>query len=261
MSKKRIYLSPALHGIDNPTKCPTSCSENTHCGAYMDKLQARLTSLGFEVKRGGNATGTGAMYDRVAESNAFKPYIHYVAHTNAGGGRYSMTMCWDDANSKKLANVLHDHRVNLPDGSWHKVVISKELYEIKYVKAVTLYDELFFHDNASDCAWFHNGGMDQMVEDTVKAFCKMCGVKYVAPSANTKPAPVVKKPVAGQKVKLKKAPLYVAAGSKKPVGTATGTYYLWDGKNLFGKYRITCKKAWVGVAGQVTGWIDADQVK
>ena len=102
----KIYLSPALHGSDNPTLCPQKCSENTHCGQYMDIVEKRLKALGFEVKRGGPATGTAAMYKRVEESNAWGADLHYVAHTNAGGGRYSMTMCWNDSvNKKAMYNV------------------------------------------------------------------------------------------------------------------------------------------------------------
>ena len=156
---KKIYLSPALHGSDNATRCPITCSENTHCGQYMDIVEKRLKALGFQVKRGGPETGTDAMYDRVAESNKWGANVHYVAHTNAGGGRYSMTMCWNNAKSKKWANILHKHRQTIP--TTHKVVTNNELYEIRATSAVCLYDELFFHDNAADCRWFHNGGMER----------------------------------------------------------------------------------------------------
>jgi cell division protein FtsN len=43
-----------------------------------------------------------------------------------------------------------------------------------------MYDELFFHDNAEDCAWFHNGGMELLAEETVQALCELCGVTYKA---------------------------------------------------------------------------------
>ena len=44
-----------------------------------------------------------------------------------------------------------------------------------------LYDELFFHDNAEDCAWFHKEGMAKLAEETVQALCELVGVKYKAP--------------------------------------------------------------------------------
>lgn len=174
----KIYLSPALHGWDNPTKCPVTCSENTHCGRYMDIVEKRLKQLGFSVKRGGNATGDEGMYARVSESNAWGADLHYVAHTNAGGGHYSMTMLWDNVASEKYAEILHKHRKNLAPDNFHKNVVRKDLYEIRATTAPCLYDELFFHDSATDCKWFHNGGMELMAEDTVKAICEMFGVQY-----------------------------------------------------------------------------------
>ncbi|MBQ1211613.1 MAG: N-acetylmuramoyl-L-alanine amidase [Clostridia bacterium] len=251
----KIYLSPALHGNDNPTKCPVKCSENTHCGQYVDRLEKRLKELGFSVKRGGPATGTEAMYARVRESNAWGADLHYVAHTNAGGGRYSMTMCWNDAINKKAANVMNQYRKALPPGSWHKVVPNNDLYEIRATRAVCLYDELIFHDNAEDCRWFHDGGMEKMAEDAVKAFCDWFDVPYRSENAGK---PAINKPAA---FALSREPLYVSSTAKSAVGTATGNYYRWDNKVINGRVRITVKPEWIGKAGQVTGWISEKAVK
>ena len=173
----KIYLSAAAHEHDNPTKCPTKCGENVHCKAYMDIVEKRLKALGFEVKRGyQDKVGAVAMQKRVAEANKWGADLYYVAHTNAGGGRYSMTMCWDDEASKKRAAVFTKYRKCV---SSHKVKVRTDLYEIRTTKMPCLYDELFFHDNATDCRWFHNGGMQQLAEETVRALCELCGVKYV----------------------------------------------------------------------------------
>lgn len=50
-------------------------------------------------------------------------------------------------------------------------------------------------------------------------------------------------------------PLYSSSAAANPAGRVTGTYYLWDGKELNGRYRITNAKNRVGVAGQVTGFV------
>ena len=173
----KIYLSAAAHQYDNPTKCPTKCGENVHCKAYMDIVEKRLIALGFDVKRGyQDEVGSLAMEHRVAEANAWGADLYYVAHTNAGGGRYSMTMCWDDAASKKKANVIHKYRKCV---SSHKVKTRTDLYEIRKTKMTCLYDELFFHDNATDCKWYHEKGMALLAEETVRALCELCGVEYV----------------------------------------------------------------------------------
>ena len=176
---KKIYLSAAAHKSDNPTKCPGKCGENVHCKAYMDIVQRRLTDHGFDVKRGfQDEVGNPAMEHRVAEANAWGADLYYVAHTNAGGGRYTMTLCWSDEASQKRAAVIGKYRKSVTN---HKVSVRTDLYEIRKTKMPCLYDELFFHDNAEDCKWFHSGGMEVMAEETVQAICELMGVKYVAP--------------------------------------------------------------------------------
>ena len=176
---KKLYLSAAAHQYDNSTECPVRCGENIHCKAYMDLVEERMKALGVEVKRGyRDAVGAAAMKNRVAEANAWGADLYYVAHTNAGGGRYSMTMCWSDAASQKKAAVIGKYRKSVDT---HKVKVRTDLYEIRATKMTCLYDELFFHDNAEDCRWFHNGGMEQMAEETVKALCELLGVTYEPP--------------------------------------------------------------------------------
>lgn len=175
---KKLYLSAAAHQYDNPTKCPHACGENIHCKAYIDLVEERMKALGVEVKCGyREEVGTSAMTHRVAEANAWGADLYYVAHTNAGGGRYSMTMCWSDVASQAKAAVIGKYR----KGMTHKVKVRTDLYEIRATKMTCLYDELFFHDNAEDCAQFHNGGMEQMAEETVKALCELLGVTYEPP--------------------------------------------------------------------------------
>lgn len=176
---KKLYLSAAAHQHDNPTKCPDTCGENVHCKQYMDRVEVRMTALGVDVKRGyRDAVGASAMQKRVAEANAWGADLYYVAHTNAGGGRYSMTMCWSDAASKAKAAVIGKYRKSIAE---HKVKARTDLYEIRATQMTCLYDELFFHDNAEDCLWFHSSGMEQMVEETVQALCELLDVAYTPP--------------------------------------------------------------------------------
>lgn len=178
---KKLYLSAAAHAHDNPTQCPDTCGENVHCKAYMDLVEARMKALGVEVKRGyRDAVGSTALQNRVAEANQWGADLYYVAHTNAAGKpnakvHRSVTMCWSDADSKKKAAVIGKYRKSI---TTHKVNVRTDLYEIRKTKMTCLYDELFFHDNPDDCAWFHSGGMEQMVEETVRALCELLEVPY-----------------------------------------------------------------------------------
>lgn len=261
MSKK-IYLSPAAHATDNKTKCPMSCGENIHCNQYIDIVEKRLKEVGFEVKRGSaKLTGSAAMSARVKEANDWKADYYYAVHTNAGGGRYSMTMCDNNATSKKLANVIHKYRKCV---SSHKVVPNNSLYEINATKMPCLYDELFFHDNTTDCKWFHNGGMELLAEETVKAFCEMAGVKYKAHVEEKKEEVKEEKTSStlkvGDKVALSKDPLYASSTTKTPVGTRTGTYYIWSNEVVNKRVRITNSKSNVGKAKKVTGWVNVSDI-
>lgn len=74
--------------------------------------------------------------------------------------------------------------------------------------------------------------------------------------ATSKPAVLGK----GSAVTLKNCPLFASSTAGKSAGKVTGIYYLWDGKILNGRYRITNAKNRVGVAGQVTGWINAEDI-
>ncbi len=249
----KIYLSPAAHAVDNATKCPVPCSENTHCNQYMDLVERRLRALGVEVMRGSAAlTGSAAMRTRVQEANRFGADLYYVAHTNAGGGRYSLTMCWTDAASRQKAEIIGKYRQGV-----HQVKQTGSLYEINQTKMTCLYDELFFHDNAEDCAWFHNGGMQEMAEETVQALCEICGVVYTPETAQPESTVAPAVPKAGDTVTLNGEMLY-----RSSTGDAgyvrTGTFYLYDGVPVNGRYRVTNKADRVGkkpIGMYVSGWV------
>ena len=67
---------------------------------------------------------------------------------------------------------------------------------------------------------------------------------------------------AGAVVEIEGVPLYISSTATSPVGYRTGTYYLYDGKNFNGRYRI-CNASDVGktpVGEHVTGYIDAQYI-
>lgn len=256
---KKIYLSAAAHVSDNKTKCPQACGENVHCNAYMDVVERRLKALGFDVKRGDKTkVGGPALQSRVREANKWGADIYYVAHTNAGGGRYSMTMCWNNAASLELARVFKKYRKCVKS---HKVVANNSLYEIRSTAMPCLYDELFFHDNAEDCAWFHNGGMAQLAEETVQALCEICEVTYKSETAQQPKTEVPTEKAthkAGDVVKLVNGKLYTSARGAVSV-VRSGTFYLYDGIAVDGRYRVTNAKSRVGKAPlwlNVSGWVE-----
>lgn len=63
---------------------------------------------------------------------------------------------------------------------------------------------------------------------------------------------------------LKNCPLYYTSVAKTRSNTVSGTYYLYDGILVAGRYRITNTAARCGklpVGKNVTGWVDASYIK
>lgn len=64
----------------------------------------------------------------------------------------------------------------------------------------------------------------------------------------------------GMTFTVSKAPLYVSSTAKNKAGTKTGTYWLYDGILINGRYRVTNSAARCGklpVGQNVTGWVPA----
>ena len=71
----------------------------------------------------------------------------------------------------------------------------------------------------------------------------------------------IKELKAGDRIKLKSAPLYISSKAKLKVRKANGIFYAYDGKEINGRYRITGNKNKVGkkpVGFNVTGWINKE---
>ena len=66
--------------------------------------------------------------------------------------------------------------------------------------------------------------------------------------------------VAGKVVTLKDTNCYTSQTGKEPYGTKTGTFYLWDASVKNNRIRITNKAERVGVKGQVTCWVNIDDI-
>ena len=81
-----------------------------------------------------------------------------------------------------------------------------------------------------------------------------CGIEF------EQPIPTSENIVAGKKVALNNTPCYSSETAKEAYGTKTGTFYLWDNVVRNGRIRITNAVSRVGVAGQVTCWINIADV-
>ena len=78
-----------------------------------------------------------------------------------------------------------------------------------------------------------------------------------------KPASSVTAPTAGKAIKLNGVNLYASTSASIPTRKISGTYYLYDGKSVAGRYRITNAPKNVNrkpMILYVTGWIDKGAV-
>lgn len=206
---KKIYLSPAAHGHDNPCSYSKDCGENIHCNAYMDELEAYLAAAGFAVKRNPRDRTGDRLHEAIEEANAWGPDLYYIAHTNAGGGSYSKLMVYSQGSrAYGYAGTLAAQRrayFAAEGKSWAvKVTVEPQWAELKQTAAPAVYDELVFHDHADQIAWFH-GHLRGMAETTAKALCAALGAAFVDPYAE---------PTEPTKPEQPAAPLYrVQAGA------------------------------------------------
>lgn len=179
----KIYLSPAAHGHDNPCSYSASCGENIHCNLYMDYLETALIRCGFEVKRNPKSqTGSAGVKHAVTDSNEWGADLHYIAHTNAGGGSYSLLITYDTGKAYTLAQMLKSRRRKIYSGII-KLQTNPELFELNQTAAPAIYDELTFHDNKNKITWFHEN-MRQMAENTCEAICAMFNKAYIIDGGN-----------------------------------------------------------------------------
>ena len=181
----KIYLSPAAHGTDNPCSYSADCGENIHCNLYIDELEPYLAAAGFQLKRNPRDRTGDRLHEAIEESNAWGADLHYVAHTNAGGGSHSKLMVYSKGSrAYGYAETLAAQRrayFAAQGKSWAvKLTVEPQWAELCQTSAPAIYDELVFHDHAEQIGWFH-AHLRGMAETTAKGICAMFGVGFVDP--------------------------------------------------------------------------------
>ena len=176
---KKVFLSPSDHG-EGANKCLHSgCYEDKHTRPIAEACAKYLEACGIEVKIG---TANQSLSARCNDSDAFKADLHVPIHTNAsssGGARYLMFMFYGDneryrnlfnAVAPELEAIYPDHKKSVFD-------VRTDLSEIIKPRAISLYCELGFHTNKTDCDNFiHN--TDAVGKALAKGICKYFGISF-----------------------------------------------------------------------------------
>lgn len=186
----KVYLSPSNHGV-NQNKCLKSgCYEDKHTRPIAEACAKYLKAAGVSVKVAAADTSinNGA---RTREANNFGADLYVPIHTNASStesARYLMLMFWQDNETyRKIFNAVAPSLVAIYPGKLAaKFAVRPELIEIKSPAAKTMYCELGFHTNQTDCNDFiHNS--DKVGKALAEGICNYFGIKAETTEEETKP--------------------------------------------------------------------------
>ncbi len=255
----KIYLSPAAHGADNPCSYSADCGENIHCNAYIDELEPYLKAAGFQLKRNPRDRTGGRLREAIEESNAWGADLHYVAHTNAGGGSYSKLMVYDKGTAYGYAGQIAAARrayFAAEGKDWAvKIAVEPQWAELSQTAAPAVYDEVVFHDNAEQVAWFH-GHLRGLAAAAAKGICAVFGADFVDPYQSKGEVAIMGKMVNAEELKAWIDAHAVEAepeGSGSSGGTGSAALTLKVGARVQYSGRLYATSAGGGAGATVSG--------
>ena len=175
----KIYLSPSMQGT-NP--CKMGDSEKDHANMVADLLEPYLKASGIEYKR--NKTLT-SLSDIAADSNAYKPDLHFAIHTNGSNGKVRGHHAYyysTSASGKKMAQILcaNIKEIYHAEGAQNQAIGNTAYTELKKTKAIAVIEETVFHDNEQDAEWYH-AHEAEVARYIAKSICDYFGIPLVIP--------------------------------------------------------------------------------
>jgi N-acetylmuramoyl-L-alanine amidase len=173
--KMKLYLSPSTQEANI---CSAGDREEDHCNKIADELVKYLDAAGIEYKR--NTKGMDHI-SSTADSNAYKPDIHYALHSNAADGTvrgqrvyvYSL-----GGKAEAFAKVLVEYQTKAFGTAGEVAVPDTKYTEIYKTAAPAVIDEVAFHDNPEDAKWIHNN-ICAIARNKAQAICKYFNVPFV----------------------------------------------------------------------------------
>ena len=127
-------------------------SEAFHCIKIADYTRVYLELNGYEVKVGSSVT-ENSYKNRVKESNEWGADLHIPIHTNAGGGKGTLMLCYPTRINNRYVTSIYKEVSELTPTEDRGIKTAKNLYEINATKCVTAYLECEFHDNEDTEKW------------------------------------------------------------------------------------------------------------
>lgn len=172
---EKIYISPSsqsanIYAIGNT-------NEQEQCRKIAAALEAELVRCGFTCHNGMD----GTMYTRVDQSNHMGAQLHLPIHTNAFDGKVAglrIMVSRLGGEAEQIAKAIMEHLAPITPGTSDGIHVMPQLYEIKATKAICVYVEVGFHDNAQEAQWIIDH-TDEIAQAMVKGLCQHYGVAYV----------------------------------------------------------------------------------
>lgn len=193
--------------------------------------------------------------------------VYAAIHHNAAGGDGCEVFYWHtDPKAKALATELIERFKALGQNSRGIKPSSEKSYNFGVCRInakngiPAVLGEFAFVDNATDRKIIDSDEkLKKEGEAYALALINFLGLKKL-PKKELQKEPAKAAFAAGQKVRLRNAPLFVSSSAKRPVRNITGEYRLYDGILILNRLRITLSKEFVGrlpISKNVTGWINS----
>ena len=175
---KKVFLSPSDHGVGQNRCLHANCYEDKHTRPIAEVCARYLEQSGIEVMI---ATANQSLSRRCQDSNNFGADLHVPIHTNAWDEdtRYLMFMFYaDNKKYREVFNAVAPELEAVYPGNGRSVfAVRTDLTEITNPRAVSLYCELGFHTNQTDCDKFiHNPEL--VGKALAKGICKYLSVAF-----------------------------------------------------------------------------------
>ena len=265
MSKK-IYID-AGHGGKDPGAVSGKFIEKELNLKAAQAARDYLSAYDCEVVMSREKDTGTRVNDMAAKTKAIGASVSVSIHHNAGGGTGAEVFYWKgDEKAQKLAGLITNEffltgqKLRRTTGEEPGVKPSQpKSYNFGMCRINSnngipaILGEFAFVDSVAD---------QRKIDADVKL--KAEGEAYGKAVVNflglkKKYVPVPEPPKVGKKLTLSNTPLYISSTVKKATKNITGTYWLYDGILVNGRYRITNKETRVGrkpAVLNVTGWID-----
>ncbi len=261
----------AGHGGSDPGAVYGNRQEKTYTLMLMLKVTEILRANGQTVINNRTSDVDSYITDKVAKANAENVDALIEIHLNAGGGIGSEVYYSLDGRSKPLAKYIYAELVAL--GFAGRGIKTKAMtYDarsdyfgvIRNSEAPAVLVECCFLDSDSDMALFNKFTTDKVAYAIAQGIMSTYGItdkREMPPEAPPEPKPPSPDIYeAGQQLKLANAPLYTSSDAVRAANIISGSsYYLYDGIEINGRYRITNAYSRVKatpVSSNVTGWVN-----